>query len=82
MTFENLVHIIIFVNLALTIELWRSAARRPEKPKKKFYKRLFDTKPITPKHQPPPREVERPTILVRCNPNLPHQHCGPYLRLH
>jgi hypothetical protein len=52
MTFETLVYIIVFVNLVLTIELWRRAARRPEKLKKKFFKRLFNTKPITPKHQP------------------------------
>src|SRR5262245_60818057 len=27
---------------------------KPEKPNKKFLKRIFDTKPITPKHEPPP----------------------------
>jgi hypothetical protein len=54
MTFETLVYIIVLVNLGLTIELWRRAARRPGKFKKKFLKRLFDSKPITPKHQPPP----------------------------
>jgi hypothetical protein len=31
MTFETLVSIIVFVNLGLTIELWRRAVRRPEK---------------------------------------------------
>lgn len=46
--------IIVLLNVVATIELWRKAARRPEKLKKKFAKRLFDTKPITPKHQPPP----------------------------
>jgi hypothetical protein len=54
MTFETLVYIIVLVNLGLTIELWRRAARRPEKLKKKFLKRLFESKPITPKHEHPP----------------------------
>jgi hypothetical protein len=54
MTFETLVNIIVFVNLALTIELWRRAARRPEKLKRKFLNRLWRSKPITPKHEPPP----------------------------
>jgi hypothetical protein len=54
MTFETLVSIIVFVNLALTIELWRRAVRRPEKLKRKFRNRLWWSKPITPKHEPPP----------------------------
>jgi hypothetical protein len=54
MTFETFLTIIVFLNAVATIELWRRAARRPEKLKKKFLKRLFDTKPITPKHQQPP----------------------------
>jgi hypothetical protein len=54
MMFETLVYIIVLVNLGLTIELWRRAARRPEKLKKKFLKRLFESKPITPKHEQPP----------------------------
>jgi hypothetical protein len=53
MTFEILT-IIVLVNLGLTIALWLSAARRPEKPKRKFRNRLWRSKPITPKHQPPP----------------------------
>jgi hypothetical protein len=53
MTFETLMSIVVAVNALATIELWRRAARRPEKPKKKFLKRVFDSKPITPKHQPP-----------------------------
>src|SRR5262245_604460 len=56
MTFEILTFIVL-VNIGATIELWRlwrRAARRPEKLKKKFLKRVFDTKPITPKHHPPP----------------------------
>jgi hypothetical protein len=52
MTFEILT-IIVLVNVGATIELWRRAARRPEKPKKKFLNRLWRSKPITPKHQPP-----------------------------
>jgi hypothetical protein len=46
--------IIVFLNAAATIELWRRAARRPEKPKKKFRNILWESKPITPKHEPPP----------------------------
>ena len=53
MTFEILT-LIVLVNIGATIELWRRAAWRPEKPNKKFLKRVFDTKPIAPKHQPPP----------------------------
>jgi hypothetical protein len=54
MTFETLVYIIVLVNLGLTIELWRRAARRPEKLKRTFRNRIWRSKPITPKHQPPP----------------------------
>jgi hypothetical protein len=54
MTFETLVNIIVFVNLGLTIELWRRAALPGEKLKKKFRDRLWLGKPITPKHEPPP----------------------------
>src|SRR5262249_41664910 len=53
--------IIVLVNIGATIELWRlwrrlwrRTARPPEELKKEFVKRVFDTKPITPKHQPPP----------------------------
>jgi hypothetical protein len=63
MMFETLVYIIVLVNLGLTIELWRRAARRPEKLKKKFLKRLFESKPITPKHQPPPLKVDTPGVF-------------------
>jgi hypothetical protein len=55
MTFEILT-ILVLVNIGATISLWRlwrRAARRPEV-KKKFLKCVFDTKPITPKQQPPP----------------------------
>jgi hypothetical protein len=46
MTFEILA-IIVFLNVAATITLWRTAARRPEKLKKKFLNRLWRGKPIT-----------------------------------
>jgi hypothetical protein len=46
--------VIVFLNIMATIELWRRAARRPEKFKKKFRNRLWHTKPIVPKHQRPP----------------------------
>jgi hypothetical protein len=52
MTFEILA-IIVFLNVAATITLWRTAVRRPEKLKKKFLNRLWRGKPITPKHEPP-----------------------------
>lgn len=52
-TFEILTFIVL-VNVVATIELWRRAARRPEKLDKKFLKRVFDTRPITPKHETPP----------------------------
>jgi len=45
--------IIVFVNAMATITLWRRAARRPEKLKKKFLNRLWESKPITPIHEPP-----------------------------
>jgi len=51
--FEFLI-IIVILNIAATIALWRRAARRPEKLKKKFLNLLWRSKPITPKHQPPP----------------------------
>jgi len=53
MTFEILT-IIVLLNVVATIELWRRAARRPEKPKKKFRDCLWWGNPITPKHEPPP----------------------------
>jgi hypothetical protein len=54
MNFEWFWIIIIFLNALATIMLWERAARRPEKLKKKFRKLLWDSKPITPKHQRPP----------------------------
>jgi hypothetical protein len=39
------------VNALATLVLW--SERRPEKIKKKFREQLYDTKPITPKHEPP-----------------------------
>ncbi len=54
MTFESVLTIIILVNAMATITLWRTAARRPEKLKRKFRNRLWRSKPITPKHEPPP----------------------------
>jgi hypothetical protein len=54
MTFETLMSIVVAVNALATIELWRRAARRPKKLKRKFLNRLWWSKPITPKHEPPP----------------------------
>src|SRR5262245_26011280 len=46
--------IAVLLNAGATVELWRRAARRPEKLKKKFRNSLWESKPITPKHEPPP----------------------------
>ena len=53
MTLEILAFIVL-INAMATIALWSKAARRPEKLKKKFLKRLWRSKPITPNHKPPP----------------------------
>jgi hypothetical protein len=63
MTFEILT-IIVLVNLGLTIELWRRAARQAEKPKKKFRDRLWWDKPITPKHEPPPAPLDEAGMVM------------------
>jgi hypothetical protein len=52
MTFEVLA-IIVFLTVMATITLWRQAARKPPKPKKKFITALLHSEPIAPKHQPP-----------------------------
>src|SRR5262249_49417523 len=46
--------IAVLLNGVATITLWQRAVRRPEKLKRKFRKRLWEGKPITPKHEPPP----------------------------
>jgi hypothetical protein len=57
--------IVVFLNAIATITLWQRAARRPEKLKRKFRNRLWNSNPITPKHQPPPREVKTPGLFGR-----------------
>jgi hypothetical protein len=57
MTFEILT-IIVIINAVATIELWRRAARRPKKLRRKFRNRLLHSEPITPKHEPPPPPKE------------------------
>ena len=52
MTFD-VVAIIVFLNAVATITLWRTAARKPEKLKKKFLTALLHSEPILPKHQLP-----------------------------
>jgi hypothetical protein len=52
MTF-NVLFIIVLLNVIATITLWRTAARRPAKLKKKFLTALLRSEPIVPKHQPP-----------------------------
>jgi hypothetical protein len=65
MTFEfEVLAAIVFLNVLATITLWRTAARRPEKLKKKFLNRLWRSKPITPKHEPPP-PLKQDTWSVR-----------------
>ncbi len=54
MTFENFLAIIVVLNAAATITLWQQAMRRPEKLKNKFLNLLWHSKPIIPKHEPPP----------------------------
>src|SRR5262245_25695658 len=54
MTFETFLYIVLGLNVIATIELWRRAVRRPEKPKKKFLNQLWSGKPITPRHERPP----------------------------
>jgi hypothetical protein len=64
MSFDTLT-VIVLVNVVVTIALWLESRRRPPQPKlkRKFIKRLsdLDSKPITPKHQPP-------TTFVSGNP--------------
>lgn len=52
MSFEVLIAL-VFLNLAATVMLWREAARKPPKPKKKFISALLHSKPIAPKHELP-----------------------------
>jgi hypothetical protein len=44
----------VLLNAGATSALWQRVVRRPEKLKKKFRNRLWESKPITPKHEPPP----------------------------
>jgi hypothetical protein len=53
MSFDILT-VIVFLNVAVTIKLLSDVARRQQPNfKKKFIKRLLQSEPITPKHQPP-----------------------------
>lgn len=45
--------VLVVLNIIATISLWRRAARRPPRPKKKFLRTLMHSEPITPKHEPP-----------------------------
>jgi hypothetical protein len=51
-TFDFLV-IIVILNMMATITLWRTAARKPAKLKKKFVSALLSSEPIVPNHRPP-----------------------------
>jgi hypothetical protein len=52
MTFEVLTIIVVLSAMAIAA-LWKHAARKPPKPKKKFITALLHSEPIAPKHQPP-----------------------------
>jgi hypothetical protein len=52
MTFNVLVMIVV-LNALATIALWRDAARKPERLKKRFIKALLESEPIEPKHRQP-----------------------------
>jgi hypothetical protein len=54
----NLLALIVALNVMVTIALWRTAARRPEKLKKQFITTLLRSKPIEPKHRLPKPLVE------------------------
>lgn len=56
--------IVVALNAGATITLWQRAARRPEKLKKKFRNRLWESEPITPKHEPPP-SLSKKGLFVR-----------------
>jgi hypothetical protein len=60
---SQILTIVIFANTIATISLWQTAARRPEKLRKKFLNRFWRSKPITPKHEPPPLEVDTPGVF-------------------
>jgi hypothetical protein len=45
--------VIVVLNVLATITLWQTAARRPEKLKKKFINALLHSQPIEPKHRQP-----------------------------
>jgi hypothetical protein len=45
--------VLVIVNVLATIALWRAAARKPAKLKKKFITALLHSKPIVPKHRSP-----------------------------
>src|SRR6516225_8760621 len=62
---DGLLWIAVLLNAGATITLWKRAARRPEKLKKKFCNRFWNGKPITPKHEPPPPLKASDTYRVR-----------------
>jgi len=54
MSWDVVLLIVVLLNTLFTINLWRVAARRPEKLKEKFFEKLLHGKPIMPQHQTPP----------------------------
>jgi hypothetical protein len=49
----NVLVVIVVLNALATIALWRDAARKPERLKKRFIKALLESEPIEPKHRQP-----------------------------
>jgi hypothetical protein len=44
---------LVLANIVVTISLWRTMHRKAARPNKKAAKLLWDSEPITPKHEPP-----------------------------
>jgi hypothetical protein len=52
---ETVLSIIVLLTAGATIELWRTAVRRPARPKKAFVKALLNGGAIVPNHGRPER---------------------------
>jgi hypothetical protein len=53
MTLQTELTIIVILTAMATVTLWREAARKAPRPKKKFITALLHSEPITPRHEPP-----------------------------
>lgn len=63
MTFSVLIALVI-LNVMAVVSLWRAAARRPARPKKRFIAALLHSDPIVPKHRRPKDSGEGFSSLV------------------